>query len=256
MVWMGVKKSGRGTVPAGGPEREDDGAADATRVGRRMIEPIEERAARQQHEADARDACSPSSGATLSSGYTMDDQPILRLARLAEADAIDALMKASTADLFLAHYDEEQTAASVRYIASVDRTLIADGTYFVLEADGELVACGGWSRRDKLYTGSGDAADDTRLLDPATEPARVRAMFVRPDWTRRGLGTRILEACEAAARAEGFRMMALMATLPGLPLYQRFGFVATEEVELRMPDGTSIAVVAMEMPLRTDATAR
>jgi GNAT superfamily N-acetyltransferase len=185
----------------------------------------------------------------------MDDQPMLRLARPAEADAIDALMKASTADLFPAYYDEAQTAASVRYIASVDRTLIADGTYFVLEAGGELVACGGWSRRDKLYTGSGDAAGDARLLDPATEPARVRAMFVRPDWTRRGLGTRILDACEAAAGAEGFRTLALVATLPGVPLYRRFGFVATAETEVRMPDGTSIPALAMDMPLAEATTA-
>jgi GNAT superfamily N-acetyltransferase len=166
-----------------------------------------------------------------------------------EAGTIDELMKASTANLFPAYYDEAQTAASIRYIASVDRTLIADGTYFVLEAGGELVACGGWSRRDKLYTGSGDAAGDARLLDPASEPARVRAMFVRPDWTRRGLGTRILEACEAAARAEGFRHVALVATLPGLPLYERFGFVGTGELEVEMPDGTTIAAVAMEMSL-------
>jgi GNAT superfamily N-acetyltransferase len=179
----------------------------------------------------------------------MGDQPTLRLARPSEADAIDGLMKASTADLFPAYYDEAQTAASVRYIASVDRTLIADGTYFVLEADGELVACGGWSRRDKLYTGSGDAAGDARLLDPTTEPARVRAMFVRPDWTRRGLGTRILDACAATARGEGFRMLALVATLPGVPLYRRFGFVAAAETSVRMPDGTSIAALAMEMPL-------
>ena len=185
----------------------------------------------------------------------MGNQPILRLARPSEAEAIDALMKASTADLFLAYYDEAQTAASVRYIASVDRTLIADGTYFVLEADAELVACGGWSRRDKLYTGSGDAAGDARLLDPATEPARVRAMFVRPDWTRRGLGTRILDACEAAARAEGFRMMALVATLPGVPLYERFGFVATAETTVRMPDGTAIPALAMEKPLAEGAPA-
>jgi GNAT superfamily N-acetyltransferase len=186
----------------------------------------------------------------------MDDQPILRLARPDEADVIDALMKASTEGLFPAFYDEAQTAAAAKYIASVDRTLIADGTYFVLEAGGELVACGGWSRRDKLYTGSGDAADDARLLDPATEAARVRAMFVRPDWTRRGLGTRILEACEAAARAEGFRVMALMATLPGVPLYERFGFVATEEVALRTPDGTSLPAVAMEMSLAERPTGR
>ncbi|MDQ2934189.1 MAG: GNAT family N-acetyltransferase [Chloroflexota bacterium] len=173
----------------------------------------------------------------------------LRLARLDEADAIDTLMKASTADLFPLFYDAEQTAASVRYVASVDRTLIEDGTYFVIEADGELVACGGWSRRDKLYTGSGEAAGDARPLDPATEPARIRAMFVRADWTRRGLGTRILEACQAAAKAEGFRVLGLVATLPGLPLYERFGFVATERVEVRMPDGTAIAGAAMERPV-------
>jgi len=173
----------------------------------------------------------------------------LRLGRLDEADAIDDLMKASTAELFPHFYDAQQTAASVRYIASVDRTLLEDGTYFVIEADGELVACGGWSRRDKLYTGSGEGAGDARLLDPATEPARVRAMFVRPDWTRRGLGTRILEACQAAAKAEGFWVLALVATLPGLPLYERFGFVVTERVEVRMPDGTAIACAAMERPI-------
>jgi GNAT superfamily N-acetyltransferase len=177
------------------------------------------------------------------------ETPELRLARLDEADAIDALMKASTAELFPHFYDAQQTAASVRYIASVDRTLIEDGTYFVIEAVGELVACGGWSRRDKLYTGSGEAAGDARLLDPAGEPARVRAMFVRADWTRRGLGTRILEACQAAARAERFRILALVATLPGLPLYEHYGFQVTERVEVRMPDGTTIAGAAMERPV-------
>ena len=178
------------------------------------------------------------------------EQPRLRQARLDEAEAIDALMKASTADIFPAFYDAEQTAASITYISSVDRTLIEDGTYFVVEADGELIACGGWSRRDKLYTGSGDAAGDARLLDPATEPARVRAMFVRPDWTRRGLGTRILEACETAAKAEGFRMLALVATMPGLPLYQRYGFVTTRHADVTMPNGVTIACAAMEMAIR------
>ena len=173
----------------------------------------------------------------------------LRLARLDEADAIDALMKASTRDLFPAYYDAVQTEASIRFIASVDAALIADGTYFVAEIDGELVACGGWSRRDKLYTGSGEGDTDARLLDPATEPARVRAMFVRPDWTRRGLGRRILEACEAAARAEGFRKLALMATLPGRPLYEAYGFRGTGEMMVRMPDGVELACEPMEMSL-------
>lgn len=179
----------------------------------------------------------------------MDVLPQLRLARVDEAQAIDALMKASTRDLFPAFYDADQTAASVEYIASVDRALIEDGTYLVAEADGELVACGGWSRRDKLFTGSGDAAGAARLLDPELEPARVRAMFVRADWTRRGLGRRILEACEAAARAEGFRMLALMATLPGRPLYEAFGFISTGDSDVRLPNGTRIPCTAMEKPI-------
>jgi GNAT superfamily N-acetyltransferase len=176
--------------------------------------------------------------------------PELRLARSDEAEAIDALMKASTRDLFPTTYDPAQTAAAMRYVASVDRTLIADGTYFVFDLGGELVACGGWSRRDKLYSGSRERAADARVLDPATEPARIRAMFTRPDWTRRGLGRRILEACEAAARADGFRTLALLATLPGLPLYTSYGFRSLEETEVRMPDGTTLRCVSMDKAIR------
>src|SRR5437867_11770469 len=158
-------------------------------------------------------------------------------------------MKASTRDLFPMFYTAEETASSMRFIAQVDLALIQDGTYFVLEAGEEVVACGGWSRRDKLYTGSGDAAGDARILDPQREPARVRAMFVRSDWTRRGLGTRILEACEAAARAEGFQTLALMSTLPGLPLYERFGFQILERVDIPLPNGTTIGGARMVMQL-------
>ena len=132
----------------------------------------------------------------------------------------------------------------VRFVSQVDPLLLDDGTYFVLEAGGDLVGCGGWSRRDKLYTG-GDDAGDERLLDPATEPARVRAMFVRADWTRRGLGRRILEACEAAAKREGFRTLVLSATMSGLPLYLTYGFERIEEQELTMPDGVTVTCVSM-----------
>ena len=173
----------------------------------------------------------------------------LRLAVPDDADAIDALMKASIEDIFPAFYDEVQTHSSIRHISAVDRMLINDGTYFVIEEAGELVACGGWSRRDKLYTGSGEGANDARLLDPRVEPARVRAMFVRPDRTRRGLGMQILRACEAAAGAEGFTTLALMATLPGLQLYQRYGFTVIEEATIPLPDGVTIAGAAMEKPI-------
>ncbi len=177
------------------------------------------------------------------------DEPALRIATADDERAIDALMKQSIAAIFPRFYDERQVESAVRYIGDVDRTLVADGTYLVLERDGEVVGCGGWSRRDKLFTGSGDAAGDSRLLDPATEPAKVRAMFVRDDWTRRGLGRRILEECEAAARREGFRRLSLMATLPGVPLYRAYGFRPLEEVEITMPDGVTLACVSMDMPL-------
>jgi GNAT superfamily N-acetyltransferase len=174
------------------------------------------------------------------------DELVLRLATVDELADIDALMKASTRDLFPNFYDAAQTEASVQYIAAVDRQLVEDGTYFVCEAGNELVACGGWSRRDKLYTGSGDAESDAALLDASTQPARVRAMFVRADWTRRGLGMRILETCEAAAKAEGFKRLALMATMPGVPLYERYGFNITEHTDIAMPNGMSVAGAAME----------
>lgn len=176
-------------------------------------------------------------------------EPTLRVASRADRDALDALMKESAAVLFPRFYDDERAASAALHVAQVDPLLLDDGTYFVLETDGEPVACGGWSRRDRLYTGSGDAADDARLLDPATEPARVRAMFVRADWTRRGLGRRILEECEAAARSEGFTRLGLMATLPGVPLYLAYGFEPLEEVEITMPDGVTLPCVAMEKPI-------
>ena len=178
-------------------------------------------------------------------------QPPQRLAVAADADAIRALMDASIRALFPRFYDPAHTDSAARYIGELDMALIEDGTYYVHEWDGEIVACGGWSRRNRLYTGSGAAADDGRLLDPAGEPARVRAMFVRGDWTRRGLGRAILAACESAARAEGFTTMALMATLPGVPLYRAYGFRETGRTMVRLPDGTELDGVAMERPVES-----
>jgi GNAT superfamily N-acetyltransferase len=174
--------------------------------------------------------------------------PLLRVATPDDTSNIEALMKESTAALFPLFYDDEQTASAVLYVAQIDPLLLEDGTYFVIELGNELIACGGWSRRDKLYTGSGSSGDG-RLLDPSRESARVRAMFVRPDWTRRGLGRWILEECEAAARSDGFRELTLGATLPGAPLYRAFGFHPTSEGEIRLPDGRTMQCIWMDKPI-------
>jgi N-acetylglutamate synthase-like GNAT family acetyltransferase len=177
------------------------------------------------------------------------DAPVLRVAKIDDEAPVERLMKESSSILFPRFYDELRAASAVRYVAQADPLLLRDGTYFVLERGDEMVACGGWSRRDRMYTGSGDGADDARLLDPATEAARVRAMFVRADWTRRGLGRRILEACEAAAREEGFRDLTLVATLPGVPLYLAYGFQPVDELEVELPDGVRIDCVSMTKPI-------
>ncbi|GAA0950409.1 GNAT family N-acetyltransferase [Kribbella koreensis] len=182
-------------------------------------------------------------------------EPLLRLAVPGDASAISELMRASVLDLFPAYYDQVQVASAEVHIAGLDLALIEDGTYYVHEAAGEIVACGGWSRRNKLFNGSAAGADD-RLLDPATEPARIRAMFVRGDWTRRGLGRAILTACVDAARAAGFSQLALMSTLPGVPLYKSFGFTELEAAELTMPDGVVLGGVAMERPVDLIGDAR
>ncbi|MCA1823210.1 MAG: GNAT family N-acetyltransferase [Mycobacteriales bacterium] len=173
-------------------------------------------------------------------------QPVLRVASDADVPAMTEVMRASVLELFPLFYDERQTASAAVHIAHVDPMLVADGTYFVHDVDGEVVGCGGWSRRGRLYVGSGDHEGDDRLLDPRTEAAHIRAMFVRPDWTRRGLGRAILQAGHDAARAEGFQRLNLGATLPGVPLYRAFGFVAVESFVVTMPDGVTVDGVAME----------
>jgi GNAT superfamily N-acetyltransferase len=176
--------------------------------------------------------------------------PTLRTATVADTPQIDALMKASVAAIFPEYYDADQSASAVRYVAQVDPDLLADGTYFVVEVGGEVVACGGWSRRGRVYMGSADSPGDDRYLDPASEAAHIRAMFVRADWTRRGLGRRIIEASEDDARQMGFRRMDLVATLPGIPLYRAAGYVPTAVVEdIELADGVRLPCQAMTKAL-------
>jgi GNAT superfamily N-acetyltransferase len=172
-----------------------------------------------------------------------------RTADADDSDAIQAVMKVSAQALSRGFYNERQIPSVERFIATLDPALLDDGTYFVGEADGRIVCCGGWSRRDKLFTGVGEDAGGARLLDPARDAARVRAMFVHPDFARRGLGRAILDLCEAAARAEHFQRLELMATLPGEPLYAACGFSVVERVMLKLPDGMEVGGARMEKRL-------
>jgi GNAT superfamily N-acetyltransferase len=172
-----------------------------------------------------------------------------RVADVRDTPAIEAVMKASAHTLSRGFYEAWQIPSVERFIATLDPVLIEDGTYFVGDVDGRIVCCGGWSRRDKLFTGVGDRAGGVRFLDPARDPARVRAMFVHPDYARRGLGRAILALCEAAARAERFQRLELMATLPGEPLYAACGFRVVERVTITLPDGVEVGGARMEKPL-------
>ncbi len=143
-------------------------------------------------------------------------------------------------------YDESQVESALKFVARLDRDLVNDGTYFVAEANGEVVGCGGWSRRSRLYAGSGSHAGDGRMLDPATEPARIRAMFVDPRWARRGIGREILRRCEDEAHAAGFRKLELMAMLSGEAMYAACGYQIVESVDAHLEDDTPFPLTRME----------
>lgn len=166
-----------------------------------------------------------------------------RLARREDRDALEALMEAAISELQRPFLDQAQVAAS-RHIMGIDTQLIDDGTYFVVEREGELAGCGGWSRRHTLYGGDQTPGRSNTLLDPRTDAARTRAMYTHPRHVRRGIGRLILALCEEAARAEGFTRMELMATLAGEPLYLACGYEPLERVVDRR-GGVAVPLVRM-----------
>jgi GNAT superfamily N-acetyltransferase len=151
----------------------------------------------------------------------------IRAARLDELAALTDLMNLAIGELLKPYLDAAAVASS-RAIMGLDTQLVKDGTYFVVEQDGNLAGCGGWSRRATMYGGDVSPGRDPALLDPTKDAARVRAMYTHPAFTRRGVGRMILAACEAAARAEGVRRAELVATMAGFPLYSACGYEVVE----------------------------
>ena len=152
-----------------------------------------------------------------------------RLARREDLGALRELMDRAIGELQKPFLSDEQIASS-RTIMGLDSQLIEDGTYFVIEQNGKIAGCGGWSRRATLYGGDRSPGRDAALLDPARDAARVRAMYTHPNFIRRGVGRLILSLCERAARTEGFRAVELMATMAGEPLYRACGYEPGERL--------------------------
>jgi len=177
----------------------------------------------------------------------------IRRAELADVPMLAALIATSARALSVNDYTSEQIEAALQGAWGVDSELIRDGTYFVGVADGQAVLCGGWSRRATTFGGDAYTQRESRLLDPHTEAARIRAFFVHPDWARRGLATQLLSLCESEAKTAGFTTAELVATLPGEPFYARHGYTAFDRRSYDLPAGVRIDFVPMQRRLQPTA---
>ena len=176
-------------------------------------------------------------------------QWVLRQAMHEDAPRLMPLIERSVLTLQAKDYSRSQLEAALGTVYGVDMALIVDGTYYVVEAAGEIVGCGGWSRRATLF-GVHKLVRDDSTLKPGVDPARIRAFFIDPDWARCGIASAILGACEAAALAEGFTTLSLAATLTGVAFYRRQGFQDVRNFDTPLPNGEGMALVAMEKSLR------
>jgi GNAT superfamily N-acetyltransferase len=180
-----------------------------------------------------------------------DSQIRLRLANSEDIPALKTLIDESVRALSVNYYTADQIDSALTHVFGVDTQLIVDQTYFVAEADGQVVGAGGWSRRNTLFGGDQAKLKETdSLLTAGKEPARLRAFYVHPRWSRRGIGKLITRACEAAAIADGFTQLELISTLPGQPLYEANGYEVVCPFQIPLPDGTFLPAFRMSKELR------
>jgi GNAT superfamily N-acetyltransferase len=163
-----------------------------------------------------------------------------------DVTAIAAVMRESVEAFGKDVYTAQQIASAIRYICRPDEQLIIDGTYFVAVADDQIIGCGGWSRRRKVYSGSASSGGEDELLDPASEPARIRSMFVHPSFGRRGIGRAILQHSEERAAADGFLRLQLVAMRSAGTLYESSGYTAIADAPVVLEDGVVLECTLME----------
>lgn len=173
----------------------------------------------------------------------------LRTAQRTDIPALQDLISRSGRVLSVGYYSPSQADAITRYVFGVDTQLIDDQTYFVVDHDGRIVACGGWSKRRTLFGGDQTKHGPDPLLDPTSEAARIRAFFVEPSMARRGLGRQLMTACILAAKQAGFVSLELASTMPGEPLYTASGFTVLERFELDLPGNIQVPLSRMGMAI-------
>jgi N-acetylglutamate synthase-like GNAT family acetyltransferase len=174
----------------------------------------------------------------------------VRNALPSDVSQISELISASVRGLAKGIYDDRQIERSIASVFGVDHQLINDGTYFVAESDGQIVGCGGWSKRKTLYGASVyEQSRDSEELDPETDACKIRSFFVHPGSARQGIGRAILERCEADAKAAGFSSAEMMSTLPGVPLYETCGYIRHESVGVPIGEGDEIECIRMSRVL-------
>ena len=171
----------------------------------------------------------------------------IRLAKVGEVQALNAIIALSTKKLSQDDYSEEEIDGAIQYVFGVDTELVADKTYFVIEKDGEIAGCGGWSRRKTLF-GSNQFSDreNAFFLDPLKDPAKIRAFFIHPRFARQGLGTLLLKFCERQALINGFTHVEMMATLPGVKLYKKLGYQSISDEIVELPNKIPLRFVRMK----------
>jgi GNAT superfamily N-acetyltransferase len=185
----------------------------------------------------------------------MNDEIQLRLATSADIPFLHQLIEQSVRRLQAADYTPAQIEGALGHALGLDTQLVADGTYFIAEilaGDGtpQIVACGGWSNRKTLFGSDGGPNRQNEFLDPNTDAAKIRAIFVHPDFARQGLGSLVLKHCEDTAAAAGFTRLEMGSTLTGIPLYALKGYIPRENIDIALPNGEVLPVVKMTKELK------
>ncbi len=174
---------------------------------------------------------------------------VIRRATMADVPLVHELIEASVRGLQTNDYTPAEIEGALGHALGLDSQLIADGTYFVAEVVGEMVASGGWSYRATLCGSDHLPGREPASLDPATDAAKIRAIFVHPAWARRGLGSLVLAHCERRAQEAGFRRLEMGSTLTGVPLYRLRGYQELERIAIPLPNGEALPVIRMTKSL-------